>query len=84
MKKQQKKEELFHQKKYTMNYQVLYINFHSKCFLMKKYLDILPNWVPNTENDLLHFLDYIMAGIKRLVIIELNASAKNCIVSVLL
>ena len=35
LKKQQKKEELFHQKKYMMNYQVLYINFHSKCFLMR-------------------------------------------------
>ena len=88
MKKQQKKEELFHQKKYTMSYQVLYINFHSKIFKMRNYLDILPNWVPNTENDvqefLLNFLDYVMAGIKRLVIIGLNASAKNCIVSVLL
>ena len=55
---------------------------------MRNYLDILPNWVPNTENDvqefLLNFLDYIMAGIKRLVIIGLNASAKNSIVSVLL
>ena len=72
-------------KKYTINYQVLFINFHSKCFLMRDYLDIIPNWVPNTENDvqefLLNFLDYIMAGIKRLVITGLNASA---IVSVLL
>ncbi len=67
-----------------MNYQVLYIHFHSKSFLIRNYLDILPNWVPNTENDvqefLLNFLDYIMAGIRTLVIIGLNASAKNCIV----
>ena len=48
LEKATKKEELFHQKKYMMNYQVLYINFHSKCFLMRNYLDILPNWVPNT------------------------------------
>ena len=71
-----------------MNYQGLYINFHSKCFVMRNYLDILPKWVPNTVNDvqefLLNSLDYIMAGIKRLVIIGLNASVKNCIVSVLL
>ena len=51
LKSLQKKEELFHQKKYTINYQVLYINCHSKCFLMRNYLDILPNWVPNIEND---------------------------------
>ena len=50
---------------------------------MRNYVDILPIWVPNTENDvqefLVNFLDYIMAGIKRVVIIGLNASAKNCI-----
>ena len=29
--------------------------FSLKMFLMRNYLDILPNWVPNTENDVQDF-----------------------------